>query len=122
VAEGAIILTWGSVVPGRESLGLHVFAETVAYWEALETAGRITSHREFLSLTGNTSKRTGMMVIEGEVEELLKISTEDASHDILARAGVICNNLTMEFWQVATDQAVGRFVNSLGNLGLIKDR
>lgn len=122
MAEGAIILTWGSVVSGRESLGLRVFAETVAYWEALKKAERICSHREFLSLTGNTSKRTGLMVIEGEVEELLKVYTEEASHDLLARAGMICNNLTVEFWQVADDQAVARFVNSLGNLGLIKDR
>jgi hypothetical protein len=99
-------------------LALDVLGQTIAYWEELTKTGRITAHREYLSLTGNTSKITGMMVVEGDTEELFRVFSEDDSHDLLARAGMVCDNVTVEFMQTINDAAISRFVTSLSEMGI----
>ena len=68
--NGALIITWGSNVPGREAKGLEVFGKALAHFDELAKKGRIHGHKEYLALTGNVDRLAGFMVIEGPVEEL----------------------------------------------------
>src|SRR5262252_300155 len=81
--NGALIVTWGSNVPGREAKGLEVFGKALAHFDELAKKGRIHGHKEYVTLTGNVDQLAGVMVIEGPVDELLKIQTEEKTRELL---------------------------------------
>lgn len=92
--NGAIIITWGSNVPGREAKGLEVFGKALAHFDALAKSGRIHGHKEYLALTGNVDQLAGFMVVEGPLEELLKIQTEEATRALLIEGASITKGFT----------------------------
>jgi hypothetical protein len=118
---GATLVSWGSAVPGRETKGLEVFMKAVGHFEGLAKKGRIHSHKEYISVSGNTGKRAGFMLIEGNLDELLKIQTEPETRRLLAQAQAITTNFTIEFFAGGTDRSVqeeiSTYVDSLQELG-----
>jgi hypothetical protein len=118
MANGALIFTWGNSVRGREGKSLEVFGKALAYYDELAKEGRIHGHREYFALTGNAGERAGTMVVEGELDELLKLQAEEQSQRLLGEAGLICENFNVQICQAADDEAVGRFVSVLGDMGL----
>lgn len=118
---GAIIISWGGAVAGREAKGLEVFGKALSYMEDLHKSGRIHGHREYFSITGNQSKWSGMMVVDGEFEELLKLPLEEDYRRILAESSAIVENFTQEFCIGGSDQSVqelvGKYTEALGGLG-----
>ncbi|HJT37184.1 MAG TPA: hypothetical protein VJ818_02060 [Actinomycetota bacterium] len=92
--NGALIVTWGSNEPGREARGLEVFGKALAHFDELAKKGRIHGHKEYISLTGNVDQLAGVMVVEGAVEELVKIQTEDATRTLLIEAASVTKNFT----------------------------
>jgi len=118
MANGAMIISWGNSVRGREMKGLEVFGKALAFYDDLAKQGRIHGHREFFSLTGNATERAGTMVVEGDLAELLKLQTEDENQRLLDQAGLICENFTVQICRAADDEAVGQYVSVLQELGL----
>ena len=118
MANGALILTWGNSVRGREGKSLEVFGKALAYYDELAKEGRIHGHREFFAMTGNAGDRAGTMVVEGDLDELMKIQTEEKSQRLLGEAGLICDNFNVQICEAADDQAVGRYLSILGEMGL----
>jgi hypothetical protein len=118
---GAIVASWGSPVRGREAKGLESFGNALTYFEGLAKQGRIHGHKEYFSLTGNSSKWAGMMIIEGELDELLKLQTEDEYQRVTIEASAIVENFTTQLSAGGSDQAVqeqiGRYTQTLGELG-----
>ncbi|HJT37571.1 MAG TPA: hypothetical protein VJ818_04030 [Actinomycetota bacterium] len=92
--NGALIVTWGSNEPGREAKGLEVFGKALAHFDELAKKGRIHGHKEYISLTGNVDQLAGVMVVEGAVEELVKIQTEEATRALLIEAASVTKNFT----------------------------
>ena len=92
--NGALVITWGSNVPGRESKGLEVFGKALAHFDELAKKGRIHGHKEYLALTGNVDRLAGFMVIEGPVEELIKLQTEEATRALLIEGASIAKEFT----------------------------
>jgi hypothetical protein len=92
--NGALIVSWGANVPGREAKGLEVFGKALAHFDELAKKGRIHGHKEYLSLTGNVDQLAGVMVVEGPVEELIKIQTEEATRVLLIEGASITKNFT----------------------------
>ena len=92
--NGALIVSWGANVPGREAKGLEVFSKALAHFDALAKSGRIHGHKEYIALTGNVDKLAGVMVIEGPVDELLKLQTEEDTRTLLIEAASIAKDFT----------------------------
>ena len=92
--NGALVITWGSNVPGRESKGLEVFGKALAHFDELAKKGRIHGHKEYLALTGNVDRLAGFMVVEGPVEELIKLQTEEATRALLIEGASIAKEFT----------------------------
>jgi hypothetical protein len=92
--NGALIITWGGGIPGREAKGLEVFGKALAYFDELAKTGRVHGHKEYISLTGNVDEVAGTMVVEGSVEELLKIQAEEKTRVLLTEAALISKNFT----------------------------
>ena len=93
--NGALIFTWGRNPAGREAKSLEVFGKALAYFDELAKAGRVHGHKEYISMTGNVDEVAGTMVVEGAVEELLKIQLEDRTRELLIEGALIANNFTV---------------------------
>jgi len=116
--NGAVVVRWGSGIPGREASGLDVFGKAVARQEELAKQGRIHSHKEFFALTGRDG---GFMICEGEVEELLRIAAEPETLALNAKAAAIVQDFETQVYAGGSDQViqelVGNYVTSLGEMG-----
>jgi hypothetical protein len=118
MANGAMIITWGAPVTGREMKGLDVFGRALAFWDEKAKEGRIHGHHEYFSLTGNVSERAGTMVIDGDLDELAKLSVEEDNVRILGEAGQIVQNMTVTLCEANSDESIGRYVTLLQEMGL----
>jgi hypothetical protein len=116
--NGAIKISWGSGVPGREAKGLEVFATAVERFEGYAKQGRIHSHAEYFSITGAES---GFMLVTGEVGELVKIAVEPETLKLNAQAGAIVQDFTIEVFGGGNDQSVqelmGTYATGMNELG-----
>lgn len=116
--NGAIVIRWGATVPGREAKSLDVFGAAVERFEGLMKQGRIHAHREFFGITG---REGGFMLVEGHLDELLKISAEPETIALNVKAGAIVEDFEIQLYGGGNDQSVqemmGTYTGSLGELG-----
>jgi hypothetical protein len=120
MATGAVQISWGDNVHGREAKGLDVFGAAVQRFEDLAKAGRIHSHKEFFALVGRSG---GFMLVEGELEELQKILIEPETIALNAKAESIVHDYEVRLYAGGTDQSVqdvmGSYMGSLQELGYL---
>lgn len=118
--NGAIVISWGTPVRGREGKSLEVFGKAVAHFDALAKAGRVHGHQEFIARTGTQG---GFMLVTGEYDELTKIEAEDDVLDLQIAGSAICEDFTVTLYAGGTEQAttetVGRYVKVLDELGYL---
>ena|SRR2546422_5528746 len=118
---GAIVISWGTAVRGREAKGLEVFQKALTFYDDLAKQGRIHGHREYIKLVGGGN--VGLMVVDGELEELLKLQGEPETQQLLAEAGQITEDLTVEIYMGGTEQAVqtsvGMYLQALQTTGTL---
>ena len=101
--NGAVLIRWGASVPGREAASLDVFGRAINRFETLTKQGRLHGHREYVSVTGRDS---GFAILDGEIEELTKILTEEDTLKLNAQAGAIVEDFEVQAYVGGTDQAV----------------
>lgn len=120
MAHGAVRVSWGASIPGREAKALEVFGAAVARFEEMQKTGRIHSCREYFSLTGPSG---GFMLFEGEIEELMKILVEPETLALNAKAESITSDFMIQVFAGGTDQSVqetmGSYMSSLQELGYL---
>ena len=116
--NGAIVVSWGASIPGREAKGLEVFGNAVQRFEEFAKSGRISSHREYFAVTGRDG---GFMIVEGAVSELLAIVGEDETLKLNAQAAAIVEDFETQVYAGGDDQSVqslmGDYVGSLQEIG-----
>ena len=117
---GAVLIRWGSNVPGRETKGLEVFGKAIERFEQLAKSGRIHGHREYIALTGSPG---GFMIIEGEVEELQKILLEPENLALTTQATMIVQDFEQNLYAGGSDQTIQQLIgvelDSLASLGYV---
>lgn len=109
--QGALMISWGTPVRGREAQSLATFSKALGYFEGLAKEGRIHGHREYFCLTGNSGQRSGFMVVDGEIEELQKIQIEDENLRLMAEASSITESFEVTLCAGGSDQALGEMVS-----------
>lgn len=118
--NGAIVIRWGASIPGREASGLDVFGKAISHFEGLAKSGRVHSHHEYLSVTGDTG---GFMMVEGDLDELMKILAEDETLKLNNQAAAIVMDFEIEAYAGGTDHAIqqliGDYTASLQEIGLM---
>jgi hypothetical protein len=116
--NGAVLISWGAGIPGREATGLDVFGKTVAHFEGLSKMGRIHGHREYFSVTGRGG---GFMMLDGELGELMKILCEDDTMKLTDQAGAIVADLEIQAFAGGSDQSIqqllGDYAASMKEVG-----
>ena len=118
MANGAIIITWGNPVRGREMQSLDVFGRSLAYWDEKAKEGKIHGHHEYFGLTGNATQRQGTMVIDGDLDELARLMVDDDNTRLLAEASQIVENLDTSLCEANSDEAITDYVSVLNDMGL----
>jgi len=103
---GAIVITWGHSVPGREAKALEAFGKALEYYEALAKQGRIHGHKEYFTVVGDVGRSGGFMVVDGQLEELLKIQGEPESIRLQMEASAIVEGFTVRVCAGGSDRSV----------------
>lgn len=116
--NGAAVIRWGANVAGRETTGLDVFGKSIARFENLTKQGRLHGHREYFSITGRSG---GFAILEGEVDEIMRILGEEDTLRLNAQAVAIVEDFEIQVYVGGNDQAVqqltGNFASSMQELG-----
>lgn len=119
--QGALMISWGTPVRGREAKSLESFGKALGYFEGLMKDGRIHGHREYFCLTGNSSQRSGFMIVDGELDELQRIQVEDENLRLMAEASTIVESFDVTLCAGGSDQSVGenvmRFTETMSAMG-----
>jgi hypothetical protein len=101
--NGAVMIRWGAAIHGREASSLDVFGKAVAHFEGLSKSGRINGHHEYFSVTGRGG---GFMMIDGELDELMKLLAEPETLRLNDQAGAIVEDFEIQAYAGGTDQSV----------------
>ncbi len=116
--NGCGVIRWGASVPGRETKGLEVFGKAIERFEGLAKQGRVHGHQEYYSLTGRDG---GFMIVQGTLEELLKITAEQETLQLNAQAAAIFEDFEIQLYGGGSDQStqelVGMYMGSMQQLG-----
>jgi hypothetical protein len=119
--HGSVLIRWGANIPGREAAALDVFGRAIMRFEQLTKEGRIHGHREYISVTGRDG---GFALMEGEVEELTKILTEEETLKLNNQASAIVQDFEVQAFLGGTDQAIqqliGTYTASLNEIGYMQ--
>lgn len=119
--NGAIRISWGASVAGREATGLDVFGRAIAHFEGMAKQGRVHGHHEYFSVTGRTG---GFMLIEGELDELMKILVEDDTLKLTDQASALVKDFRVDAYAGGSDQTtqqlIGNYTATLGELGYMR--
>ena len=118
MANGALVITWGAPVRGREMQGLEVFGNALAYYDEMAKEGRIHGHHEYFCLSGDVGKRAGIMIVDGDLAVLARLQVEERNIRLLAQAGEIAEHMNVTLCEANSEQAIGRYVEVTQEMGL----
>jgi hypothetical protein len=88
MTHGAMVITWGAPVRGREQASLQVFGEAFEYYDDLLKNHRLTNHQPFIC----TERNGGMWILSGEMAQLDEIRREDEFMRLTTRAQLIVDD------------------------------
>lgn len=112
--QGAIVISWGtnrSGVPVTKAM--EVLATTLGYYDSLVKEGRATGYRVY----GSTARIGGYLIIEGKLSELAAISVETESLKLLAKAGMVVEDLELELMAGGSaDDVTGFYLEGIASM------
>lgn len=116
--NGCVVIRWGASIPGREAKGLEVFGKAIERFEGLAKQGRVNGHHEYITLTGRDG---GFMIVDGAVDELLKLVAEPETLALNSAAAAIVEDFEVQVYAGGTDKSIqeliGTYTNELTTLG-----
>ena len=113
VENGAIVVRWGNSRTNVQiAQGMGVLGGALAHYDTLQKDGKITGYRVYAAVTGMT---TGMLVIEGKLDELAKllVDSENLKHQLLG--SLVVEDLDVQLMAGGSpDDATTFYVTGLG--------
>jgi hypothetical protein len=121
--RGAVLISWGNIVRGREKMALDVFGKAISYADELAKEGNIASHQEYLALNGDLGRRTGFMIVEGDLDQLRALDNDRQWRKNLFAGSSVVEGMTIQTFAGGNDQSLqeqlGLGVEVETELGLI---
>ncbi|MDQ6649438.1 MAG: hypothetical protein M3Z02_04905 [Actinomycetota bacterium] len=108
--NGAVRISWGSSVRGREGKALEVFGRSLEYFDELAKAGRISGYQTFISVSGRPG---GMLLVEGDLETLMQLQTEAQMMALRREAALIVEDYDIQYFGGGDDQSLQAMVQGL---------
>lgn len=85
VETNVLMIGWNRACPGREAVAAELFGTTVAYYEKLVKAGKLTSWEPFF-LEQHAGDLNGFFLLRGTKSNLDALRNEDEFVDFIMRA------------------------------------
>jgi hypothetical protein len=92
MADAALFVGWGAPIPGRETRGLEVFNEALAFHGGLQEAGEIESI-EVAFLSPHGGELAGFILLRGSEEQMAALRANRDFQRINARASLVVKDL-----------------------------
>lgn len=107
--DGALMLSFGAVVPGRERLAVEVFVEVGRHLGRLMDGGVLASFRPYFFADGVLGDISGFFLLEGRRDKLDALRRDEAFVRLVLRAGGAVSNVRVSTLLAGSD--AGRLVN-----------
>ena len=104
--RGAVVISWGNIVRGREKMGLDVFAKAIAYADELAKEGKVAGHQEYLAVNGDLSQRAGFMIVEGDLEQLRALDHDKQWRKNLFAGSSVVDNMTIQTFAGGNEESL----------------
>jgi hypothetical protein len=109
IVDGALMLSFGAVVPGRERLAVEMFTEVSRYLGRLFSAGVLTSFKPFFFADGMLSDVSGFFLLEGRRADLDALRRDEEFVRQVLRTGGTTSNVRVH--TLVAGAEAGRLVN-----------
>jgi hypothetical protein len=107
--DGALMLSFGAVLPGREKLAVETFVEVGRHLGLLMDGGALTSFRPYFFADGLQGDVSGFFLLEGRRAQLDALRREESFQRLVLRAGAAVSNVRVSTLLAGSD--AGRLVN-----------
>jgi hypothetical protein len=107
--DGALMLSFGAVLPGRERLAVDTFVEVGRYLGRLLDTGVVSSFRPYFFADGAMGDVSGFFLLEGDREQLDALRRDEEFVTLTLRAGAATANVRVHTLLAGSD--AGRLVN-----------
>ena len=94
--DGALMVSFGAVHPGRERLAVDTFTELSRYFGERLSNGDLTSFQPFFYGSGAVGGTVGFFLLEGHRERLDDLRNDDGFARLLLRAGAATANVRVD--------------------------
>lgn len=92
MADAGLFVGWGAPIAGRESRGLDVFGEAIAFYGSCQEAGEIESFETVL-LGPHGGDLSGFFLLRGTEEQCAALRGRDDFRRITSRAALVIDDL-----------------------------
>ncbi len=95
--RGALLISWGAAVVGREVEALGQLEGMLQYFNERVNRGRLEAPRFFIETMGNATELIGMVLVEGDIEELFGLLFDEDFQGRMATAASVAQNFTTRY-------------------------
>jgi hypothetical protein len=88
MAQGALFVGWGALIPGREEAARKVLAESVEYLQRLQWEGAIDSF-EAVALEPHGGELAGFVLVKGDQQAIAHLRVNDEFTRIAVRVQLV---------------------------------
>ena len=92
MADHALFIGWGEIVPGREQTATRVFGESMEYFGQLQQAGEIERIEPFF-LEPHGGDLNGFFLLRGERDALDRIRASEEFDRFVLKAGMVVQHV-----------------------------
>jgi len=107
--DGALMLSFGAVIPGREALAVETFRDLTRYLGRLLDADTISAFKPYFFADGMLGDVSGFFLLEGRRERLDGLRRDEAFVRQLLQAGAATRNVRSH--ALVAGSEAGRLVN-----------
>lgn len=119
--DGALMVSFGAVHPGREKLAVDTFVELSRYFGRQMDQGHLAAFKPFFFADGALGDMIGFFLLEGRRSDLDSLRRSEGFVRQILRAGAATHNVRVHTMQAGSE--AGRLVNLYrevrGELGLL---
>ena len=98
--ELGIRISWGGLVPGRETEATDLFMEATGYFAGKVASKDLTYFEPFFLDTGDHEQEAGFFVLKGPVPEVFKMIEEEAYQKLLTKGYLLVSHLKVDMLTV----------------------
>ncbi len=107
--DGALMISFGAVHPGRERLAVDVFREVSRYLGDLLADDAISNFQPFFFADGQVNDTSGFFILEGKRDRLDQLRRDEGFVKLLLRAGAATRNMRVH--TLVAGSEAGRLLN-----------